>query len=153
MLKFLVEKSIGAQITCGNYELLAYEPNKLVYKRHSNFTTGGSSDEFTVSIVFKEQNNGNACVVVSMQSWIKNDGISHRAGIEAMRTSYYEIIESVTSVSPNPIVEYSDGTAMPGQQANTSNAKIEVSISASNYCGKVTAPKAKFCPGCGHVAD
>lgn len=75
-------------------------PNRIVYKHIGKITTGGNGDEFTASITFEPLETDRLRAVVSIDRWREKDGVTRRAGIDAMAKFMNDTVAAFQACDP-----------------------------------------------------
>ena len=82
-----VNNSFSAKVKGGNYRILSETEGNITYQHMSKLTVGGDGDEFTAWISFFDTPNG-CSVAACIERWREKDGVTRKAGLEAMREFY-----------------------------------------------------------------
>ena len=87
-----IDDSVKGAFVGGKYQITKQTDNYIEYKHTSSFMVGGDGDEFTASVSFNATGS-ELRAVFGINSWHEKDGVTRRAGIEAMR----ELLKAVES--------------------------------------------------------
>lgn len=88
--------------------------NRLVFNHMSKFTTGGGGDRFAASVTFEQLDPQRLRAVVSIDEWRENDGVTRRAGVDAMEKFRNEVVTAFRAVDPNVHIGGGPQFAVPG---------------------------------------
>jgi hypothetical protein len=75
------------------------------YLHISKFTTGGDGDEFSASISLKEEQEI-IKAVISINRWKEKDGVTRKAGIEAMQDFFSSVQKAFKNIDKDAKIEY-----------------------------------------------
>jgi hypothetical protein len=75
-------------------------PNRIIFKHTSKIGTGGSGDEFTASVTFSQVFPTTVRAEVSIDRWREKDGVTRRAGIQAMENFMNTVTAAFRAVDP-----------------------------------------------------
>lgn len=75
-------------------------PQRIVYQHISKITTGGSGDQFTASITFEQLSPQQLRAVTSIDRWREKDGVTRRAGVDAMQDFMNSVVVAFQAVDP-----------------------------------------------------
>ena len=98
------DNSFGANFVGGNFRIKSETENEIVYFHGAKITTGGGGDEFTASVKFIHNENINK-VVASITQWRVKDGVTRKAGIQAMQGFFNSVSLAVKDVDSNSKLE------------------------------------------------
>ncbi len=98
------DRSAKAACLGGAMRVTMEGPNRLVYTHLPKFTTGGGGDRFAASVTFEQSGPQQLQAVVSIDEWRENDGVTRRAGIDAMERFRNEVVAAFRAVDPNTTV-------------------------------------------------
>jgi hypothetical protein len=75
-------------------------PTRIVFNHLSHITTGGSGDSFTASVTFATVDARHVRAVVSIDRWREKDGVTRRAGLNAMEQFMNNVVNAFRAVDP-----------------------------------------------------
>jgi hypothetical protein len=94
------DRSARAAFLGGAMRVRMENPNRMVYEHISKFTTGGDGDRFTGSVTFTQIGPSQLQAEVSIDRWREKDGVTRRAGIDAMQNFMNTVVAAFRSVDP-----------------------------------------------------
>ena len=99
-IRIPTDNSFEANFVGGNFRIQSETENEIIYFHGAKITTGGGGDEFTASVKFIKNDNLNK-VVASITQWRVKDGVTRKAGIQAMQGFFNSVSLAVKDVDPN----------------------------------------------------
>ena len=100
-----IDDSVKGAFKGGIYKCTKRTDSYIEYLHTSSIYTGGEGDEFSSSISLKEE-EGNTKVIVSINRWREKDGVTRKAGIEAMKEFYSSVEKAFRNIDSNIKIEY-----------------------------------------------
>lgn len=94
------DRSARAAFLGGAMRVRMENPHRVVFHHTSHITAGGSSDEFTASVTFRQLDPSRLQGVVSIDRWREKDGVTRRTGINAMESFMNTVIAAFRAVDP-----------------------------------------------------
>lgn len=94
------DDSFSANFVGGNCRIAAQNDNSITYLHTAKITTGGNGDEFTASVTFGKTESG-VDVLAQIVSFRVKDGVTRKAGIQAMQDFFDSVRRAVTEADPN----------------------------------------------------
>lgn len=147
-----LDDSVKGAFLGGRYKVKE-EANRLVYERSSSLKTAGEGDAFTGSVTFVPQETG-LRAVARIERWREKDGVTRRAGIDAMRQFIEAVKAAFREADPNvQIALTGQGAARaqvpPAQPAAPQPVAAAPRKCFCGTCGTGFEPGDKFCQSCG----
>ncbi len=136
-----LDDSVKGTFLGGRYKMKE-EANRLIYERSSSIKTTGEGDAFTGSVTFIPQENG-LRAVARIERWREKDGVTRRAGIEAMRGFIEAVKAAFREADPNVRIEL----VKQGEKLVQPTAPSEKKFCGT--CGAAFDLGDKFCQSCG----
>ena len=100
-----IDDSVKGAFKGGIYKCTKKTDNYIEYLHTSSIYTGGEGDEFSSSVLLKEENE-KIKAIVSINRWREKDGVTRKAGIEAMKEFYSSVERAFKNIDSNAKVEY-----------------------------------------------
>lgn len=100
------DDSVRAVFIGGAIKLVSRDETTSVYKHISKITTGGGGDEFTASVTFLPPADSAQRAIVSIDCWREKDGVTRRAGIQAMQKFMSAVVSAFKEVDPSAYAEF-----------------------------------------------
>jgi len=94
------DDSFAANLKGGNYTIEAETPDSITYLHGAKITTGGGGDQFTANVTIR-QNNGVSEITAQILRWRVHDGVTRKAGIQAMQDFYDRVRLAVMETEAN----------------------------------------------------
>ena len=94
------DDSAKAAFLGGRLKIQSETDNYIEYYHTSHFKVSGEGDEFTGSVAFEPTETG-LTVTIRIEKWREKDGITQKAGIEAMRKFVELAKTAVLNTDPN----------------------------------------------------
>lgn len=94
------DRSARAAFLGGAMRVRMENPNRIVYEHISKITTGGGGDRFSGSLTFDQISPTSLQAVVSIDRWREKDGVTRRAGIDAMQNFMQTVVAAFRAVDP-----------------------------------------------------
>lgn len=94
------DRSARAAFLGGAMRVRMDAPNHIVYEHISKITTGGGGDRFSGSVTFDQISPTRLQAVVSIDRWREKDGVTRRAGIDAMQNFMQTVVTAFRAVDP-----------------------------------------------------
>lgn len=98
-----VDNSFSANFVGGNYIIKSETADEITFLHGAKITTGGGGDEFTATIKFSQTEDA-ACAVARIIQWKVHDGVTRKAGIQAMQGFFNSVSLAVKDVDKNSSV-------------------------------------------------
>ncbi len=94
------DRSTRAAFMGGAMKVHLENPWRIIYQHRSKITTGGDGDAFTASVNFEPIDASRLRAVVSIDRWREKDGVTRRAGINAMENFMNTVVTAFRAVDP-----------------------------------------------------
>ena len=94
------DDSFSANFFGGNYRITAQAADSITYLHGAKITTGGGGDEFSAKVFFMQIENG-LKVIAEIIQWRVKDGVTRKAGIQAMQNFFNSVSLAVKDADPN----------------------------------------------------
>lgn len=94
------DTSAKAAFLGGSMRVHMESPTRIIFKHTSKIGTGGSGDEFTASVTFNQVFPTTVRAQVSIDRWREKDGVTRRAGIQAMENFISTVTAAFRAVDP-----------------------------------------------------
>lgn len=98
-----VDNSFSANFVGGNYTIKSETADEITFLHGAKITTGGGGDEFTATIKFSQTENASRAVAQIIR-WKVHDGVTRKAGIQAMQAFFNSVSLAVKDVDANSSV-------------------------------------------------
>ena len=98
-----VDNSFSANFVGGNYTITSETSDEITFLHGAKITTGGGGDEFTATIKFSQTENASRAVAQIIR-WKVHDGVTRKAGIQAMQAFFNSVSLAVKDVDANSSV-------------------------------------------------
>lgn len=100
------DRSARATFFGGAMRATVQHPNRIVYEHIAKISTGGDGDWFTASVTFESVPPTQLRAVVSIDRWREKDGVTRRAGIDAMQSFVSAVVTAFRAVDPDVQVSH-----------------------------------------------
>ena len=98
-----VDNSFSANFVGGNYTINSETADEITFLHGAKITTGGGGDEFTATIKFSQTEKASRAVAQIIR-WKVHDGVTRKAGIQAMQGFFNSVSLAVKDVDANSSV-------------------------------------------------
>ena len=98
-----IDNSFSANFVGGNYTISSETSDEITFLHGAKITTGGGGDEFTATIKFSQVENASRAVAQIIR-WKVHDGVTRKAGIQAMQGFFNSVSLAVKDVDANSSV-------------------------------------------------